>query len=73
MATSRSAVEFQERHGLRILQSGPRPRLCISALKIHGEPLSDQQPEQPFLLYNEGSRPSDRGATKPLPTQRKIE
>ncbi len=70
MATSRSAVEFQERCGLRILQSGPRPRLSVHTLKVVGEPLSDPQPEQPFLLGNEGGLPNDRGVTKPWPTQR---
>lgn len=69
MATSRSAVEFQERAGARPLQTGPRPRLRVRELKVHGTPLSDPQPEQPFLLGNEGPAPVDRGLSKPWPHQ----
>lgn len=69
MAVSRSAVEFQERAGLRPLQSGPRPRLRVRELKVNTIPLSDPQPEQQFLLVNEGDRPPDRGATRPWPHQ----
>ncbi len=70
MGISRSAVEFQERAGVRPLQTGPRPRLRVRELKVNTTPLSSPQPEQRFLLGNEGSTPADRGITKPWPHQR---
>lgn len=69
MATSRSALEFQERAGLKILQAGPRPRLPAHALKVHGVPLHPPQPEQVQLLDAEGANPTDRGETRPWPHQ----
>ncbi len=67
MATSKSAKRFLERVGLRPATFNPRPRLAVTELLAHTEPVQPEHTSQGVLLGYEGEAPTDRGVTKPWP------
>jgi len=70
--TSRSAIEFLRRHGLRQTPQTPRPMFDAGALLIHTIPLDTDQLNPALLLDGLGSPPPDRGVTGAWPPPQEV-
>lgn len=70
MATSRSALEFLQRHGIVEATSQPAPRLAVQDLLVHFLPTSSPpKPMANTLRGYEGEPSPDRGSARPWPRQ----
>lgn len=66
MVISRSAIEFQQRHGLVSATLQPASRLAVEDLLVHFLPLHPPNPQPSVLRPFE--IPPDRGTSRPWPS-----
>jgi hypothetical protein len=71
--TSRSAIEFMRRHGLRPTPRAITPRLLIDNLHVNDIPLKREQLNPNMMLDAAGDPPPDRGRTDLWPPPQEVQ